>query len=208
MEDWKKYAKFWYIPILGLCWAGSIFLFRETNQSKDVSIVSDSPVLTQKIDDTTTKKTVFVDISGAVSKPGFYQLTDGDRVVNVIKVAGGFSKQAHVGFLAQKLNLSEKLHDGQKIYIPFVFDENITVLTEELATKCFESAASSEPVNASGIDVNSATRAALIDLPGIGEVTADKIIKGRPYDTIDDFYDFIKFSSNAKIALEGILTVE
>ena len=56
--------------------------------------------------------------------------------------------------------------------------------------------------------MNSATRAALIDLPGIGEVTADKIIKGRPYDTIDDFYDFIKFSSNAKIALEGILTVE
>jgi len=208
MEDWKKYIKYWYIPLFGLCWAGSIFLFREPNRPKDVSIVTDSSVLPQKSDDTATKNPIFVDVSGAVSKPGFYQLADGDRVVNIIKVAGGFSKQAHTGFITQKLNLSEKLHDGQKIYIPFVFDENITALTEELATRCFENITSSEITSVNSVDVNSATRSALIDLPGIGEVTADKIIKGRPYSTIDDFYALIKFSNNARIALEGILTVK
>lgn len=36
------------------------------------------------------------------------------------------------------------------------------------------------------ININTATKKELIDLPGIGEKTAEKIIKGRPYKTIDD----------------------
>lgn len=36
------------------------------------------------------------------------------------------------------------------------------------------------------VNINTATKAQLVALPGIGEVTADKIISGRPYKKIDD----------------------
>jgi competence protein ComEA len=45
---------------------------------------------------------------------------------------------------------------------------------------------SEQPPSSNPIDINSATLSDLQALPGIGAVTAQKIVEGRPYTSIDD----------------------
>lgn len=60
-----------------------------------------------------------LDISGAVNSPAVYSLPADSRVEDAIKAAGGFSSSANADYIAKNINLSQKLTDGQKIYIPF-----------------------------------------------------------------------------------------
>jgi competence protein ComEA len=137
-------------------------------------------------------------------------MREGDRVVDALSKAGGLSSTAHSGYISQKLNLSEKLHDGEKLYIPFIFDEQAMDSSNELLAKCFEgSSGTKESTSSAGsVDVNTATKSELVDLPGIGDVTADKIIQGRPYSSMEAFYTYIKFSTKLKASLEGVLTLK
>ena len=59
---------------------------------------------------------VYVDVDGAVVKPGVYRLKDGARVSQAIDAAGGLTAEADV----TGLNRASKITDGQKIYVPTV----------------------------------------------------------------------------------------
>ena len=110
-----------------------------------------------------------VDVAGAVNKPGVYNLASGSRVSDAIEKAGGFSGQSDNAWISQNLNLAEKITDGQKIYVPVVGEAS-------------KGSAGSVVGETSGkINVNSASSSDLDTLPGIGPVTAQKIISGRPY---------------------------
>ncbi len=124
---------------------------------------------------------ISVDVSGAVKSPGVYELGSSDRVQEAISAAGGFSATASAEYIAKTLNLASKLADGMKIYIPFKGEPTAPV--------------SAGFVNQGGVvgqkiggvvSINTATQAELEALPGIGPVTASKIISGRPYQSIDD----------------------
>ena len=52
--------------------------------------------------------------------------------------------------------------------------------------KAQEKAKAKTTTVAAPIDVNSATQAELMELPGVGEAIAKKIVDGRPYKTVDD----------------------
>ncbi len=69
---------------------------------------------------------IWIDIGGAVKKPGLYPLDQGDRLARAIKAAGGFSHAADKYYLNQQLNLAQELKDGQKIYIPTKADSAVT----------------------------------------------------------------------------------
>ncbi len=60
---------------------------------------------------------IYVDLAGAVKKPGIYQLAAGSRLATVIDMAGGFTTQADSAHVSQELNLSQRLKDSDKIYI-------------------------------------------------------------------------------------------
>lgn len=109
-----------------------------------------------------------VDVAGAINVPGVYTFKTGDRVEDAIKAAGGFSAASDPDYISKKLNLSLKLSDGMKIYIP----------------KQGESGP--EIVGSRKIGINSASAGELEKLPGIGAVGASKIISKRPYGTIDE----------------------
>lgn len=111
---------------------------------------------------------VVVDVSGAVIKPGVYKLTSKSRIVDALAKAGGLSEDADREYVEKNINLAGKVTDGAKIYIPRTGEE---ILAEDSA------AAAIGPV----ININLATSETLETLPGIGEVTAQKIIDGRPY---------------------------
>lgn len=126
----------------------------------------------------TTLNEVKVDVAGAVNSPGVFSLSKESRIEDAIKLAGGFSGNVDKEFVAAKLNLSQKISDGLKIYIPFEGDQvqsNVPAVS------------GASTVLASGkIGINSADQALLESLPGIGSVTAKKIIDNRPYGGIEE----------------------
>lgn len=122
---------------------------------------------------------IYVDVGGAVSNPGIYPLEEGERMAAAIDAAGGLASDADTDYLNTTLNLSAKLKDEQKIYIPFVGEKISSGATTDLT----------EIPNVSTtqlVSINTATESELDELPKIGPTTAQKIIDGRPYTTIDD----------------------
>ena len=122
---------------------------------------------------------IVVDVQGAVARPGLHTLSAGSRVGDAIAAAGGYSTQVDIEAAAQRLNLAERLVDGAKIRVP----RRGEVLPQ--AT----SGAATGPAEGGLIDINHASSTELETLPGIGPVTAGKIIAAReqaPFATIDE----------------------
>ena len=118
---------------------------------------------------------VVVDVEGAVVDPGVHSVASGSRVADAITAAGGYSTEVDIAAAASALNLAAPLTDGQKIHVPARGE------IEQLPASVTPGGASSGP-----IDVNHATESELESLPGIGPVTAAKIIAARPFATIDE----------------------
>lgn len=113
---------------------------------------------------------LMVDISGAVNNPGVYSLEEGGRVKDIVDQAGGFSEEADLEYVSKYINLAQTLSDGDKIYIP--------KKGEQL------SAPVSQPLGK--INLNTATQAELETLSGIGPTYAQRIIKARPFKSIEE----------------------
>jgi competence protein ComEA len=106
-----------------------------------------------------------VDVAGAVRRPGVYHLAAGSRVGDAIEAAGGFAPTVDTQAAAKDLNLAAALIDGQKVVVP----------TRGAATP-----ADPAGTGAGGlVDLNHASESELDALPGIGPVTAAKIIASR-----------------------------
>lgn len=115
---------------------------------------------------------ILVDIEGAVIVPGLYRIPSGSRVHDLLEQAGGLAPQADEIAVSRAINRAAKLTDGAKIYIPFI---------GEAATE----ANTGNPA----VNINTASAHELESLSGIGEVTAGKIISGRPYLRLEDLVE-------------------
>lgn len=116
----------------------------------------------------TESKMVTVYIQGEIKKPGVYSLKSGSITEDLVKAAGGFTDNASSD---NKLNLAKKLKDEDYILVekkeePSAEGENIKTITQ--------SKKESDKVN-----INKATAEELDKVPGIGPVTAQKIIEYR-----------------------------
>ncbi len=121
-------------------------------------------------------KNISVDVSGAVKKPGVYQLTDGSRIDAAITAAGGFSDQANKQYISKYLNMAQKISDGTKVYVPAEGEE---------AGSASSSAVAGVAITGK-ININSGSESEIESLPAVGPVTAGKIISERPYQQIED----------------------
>ncbi len=119
---------------------------------------------------TVTTQEISVDIAGAVNQPGVYQFKSGARLSEAIAAAKGLSSKVDLSWVAKNLNLASKLSDEQKIYVPFQG----------------EAVLGSSKTSTGLININTANATELDTLPGVGEVTAGKIIANRPYEKIED----------------------
>lgn len=199
LENIKEHLSVYIFAIFLLISVIVIFLKK---YSSDVSATSQSASsLSPQIDvksfeQTNVKvtKDIVVDLSGAVLNPGVYTIPEGSRIYEIIKKGGGVSNAASLAWVAKNINLSKKLSDSEKIYVPFDWelekDEDINLLsldqTEDGVIPPVLS--SSGVVVNSKINVNKAGTAELDTLAGIGAVYVQKIIDNRPYKNITDFY--------------------
>ena len=128
-------------------------------------------------------RSITVDVDGAVMRPGLVSLPAGSRVGDAVAAAGGFTPAADAR-AAASLNLAAPLVDGSQVSVP----ERGSAAVTGPASPATEGA--SGPAVASGpIDLATATAAQLDTLPGIGPVTAQKILAARdeaPFTSVDD----------------------
>lgn len=125
------------------------------------------------------KLTISIDVEGSVVKPGVYQFDDGDRVEDAIEAAGGLTEQADLVWIEKNMNRAAKLTDGGKIYIAKKGEPGVA---EVLVGKQENTLG----VTTGLININSASQSVLESLPGVGPVTAGKIIDGRPYQSVEE----------------------
>lgn len=126
-------------------------------------------------------KEIFVDVGGEVEKAGVYKLENGARMKDALAAAGGLSAKADREYVAQSLNLAEKLIDGQKIYVPAV-----PTSSHSAEASFGTSLGARQQVVSAKININKADLATLESLSGIGEVRAQAIVDGRPYQAVND----------------------
>lgn len=156
------------IGFLGLLLIGLSLLLPKLNSQETPELkVEDSVAKTES-----ETKTLTVDVSGEVKSPGVYQLSEGDRIEDAIKKAGGFTSQADSAWVAKELNLAAKISDGQKIYIQ---------RSGEISTSTLGSSSQSSKIN-----INFASTKELDSLPGVGSVTIEKIVSNRPYSQVEE----------------------
>ena len=118
------------------------------------------------------QRRVLVHVVGAVREPGLYRLPEGDRVADAIERAGGAAAEADLA----GVNLAAPVVDGTQVVVPAV------------------GAARASPggtgAAAGPVSLSSATVDELDTLPGIGPVTAEKIVSWRdahgPFRSVDD----------------------
>lgn len=106
---------------------------------------------------------VVVDVVGAVRRPGLYRLPPRARIADAVTRAGGSTAKAD---LAQ-VNLAAPLADGEQIVVPRRGDSTPS------------SASTAAGSSSAPIQLSTATLAELDSLPGVGPVTAQKILAYR-----------------------------
>jgi competence protein ComEA len=146
------------------------FLIVSSKSDSDIEILSQ-----EDFDAENNSKVIFVDVSGAVQKPGLYQLNSHSRVNDALVAAGGLSLSADREWLAKNLNLAALLKDGQKIYIK----EKSLSGGGANDQKNTQQSATSDWQFEDKININTASLAELEKLNGVGPVTAQKIVDYR-----------------------------
>ena len=126
-----------------------------------------------KIEDSNIK----VDIKGAVKSPGVYEIKNGSRVNDLIKLAGGGTKDADLN----ATNLSKKLKDEDCVVISKKGEVNKMQTSEGSTSSTQNSAVSNSESKGENviININTASKEELMTLTGIGEAKADVIIEYR-----------------------------
>jgi competence protein ComEA len=111
-----------------------------------------------------TRPKVIVDVTGAVRRPGLYRLPDGARIADALERAGGPTRKADL----EAVNLAAPVADGQQVLLP-----------RKTATGAVGDTAAAGAAPAGPVSLSSATLEQLDTLPGVGPVTAQKILDYR-----------------------------
>jgi competence protein ComEA len=160
--------------------------------TNDQEIVSSNDVESQVCEEKPDFGQITVYISGAVSNPGVYILESGDRIVDLLKAAGGISANADKIYVNRQFNLAKQLSDGEQLYIPTTteveskieLENSVAVLAQKNDGGQVAGASQNSPIS-----INSSPKSKLMELSGIGEARATKIIDNRPYNSLQELVE-------------------
>ena len=168
----------WRIPLLiglgivqGLIIIGLVFSNQKSAQTENtdewlLEMQSESESIFQEPEE---QEPVFwvVDVKGAVTNPGIYEVAKNMRVQNAIDLAGGLLQNAET----RHINFAQHVTDQMLLYIPVVGEEIVDIPYTHPNSPVEE--------GTSKININTATDLELQALPGIGEKKALQIINYR-----------------------------
>lgn len=152
---------------------------------------------------------IFVDICGAVTKPGVYRMPPDSRVYEAVEAAGGLLPEA----AGNRVNQAQPLSDGQQIYVPTKEEaEKAGTVPAEGAFPEIK-AGENSPVSENGkVNLNTADAAALQTLSGIGESKAQAILAYREehggFSSIEELMDVPGIKENTFLKIKEKIAVE
>lgn len=166
-----------------------------------------------------TSEEFYVDIKGAVKKPGVYLVKKGSIINDVIKLAGGLKSNAYT----QNINLSQATHDEMVIYIFTKAEIKKTTTPIQLDTTCktevievnncittTTKVTQDNNENSTLININTATLEQLTTLSGVGESKAKAIISYReetPFTSIEDLKNVSGIGDSLYATIKDNITV-
>src|SRR4051794_11056753 len=167
------------------------------------------------------KPLIWIDVAGAVQRPGLYSLPDGARVAAALERAGGVRARAN----RAAVNLAAKLSDGQQIFVPTRSGSGSGAI-EAAGSAAAGSAAGGASGSTAGSDagdgsldgsasgrrisLSSATQAQLETLDGIGPALAQRIIQYREqhggFRSVDELQEVSGIGVKRLQALKGSIS--
>ncbi|OQY29195.1 MAG: hypothetical protein B6243_11410 [Anaerolineaceae bacterium 4572_5.2] len=178
-------AKQWWMLltgiVIGLLSAGLIFLAGKPPRGAAIVLLPPP-----------TPAPIIVYVTGAVAEEGVYELDINSRVEDALQQAGGMTDEAD----EDAVNLAEILQDGAEVHVPPKREappvSELSPPGEGDSSKGGEESGgqqSTSPAIVYPININTASQSELESLPGVGPVTAQKIIDYReenPFMVIED----------------------
>lgn len=148
------------------------------------------------IEDVVSELPIAVDVRGAVISPGVYELPAGARMQDAIRSSGGLTSEADLS----TVNLARRLRDG----------EVVVILTADAGGAPPDNPSTGSADAFRPVNINTASTSELDVLPGIGEVTARRIVEFRelngPYRSIDDLVHVEGISTRTVEELRDLVT--
>lgn len=148
---------------------------------------------------------ILVQVDGAVSQPGVYELPLDSRVREAVQAAGGLRQDAN----PSAVNFAARVKDGEKLVIPYA---GTSATPEGTHTGSEKSKPVTEGTPAGPINLNSATLEELERLPGIGATRAQDIIQYREahngFQTIDEIQEVPGIGPATFERLKSYITVD
>ena len=200
IELWDKYR-------LQILVAGGLALalcyYASTTMSKPITTAGSQAVAVSSSSESSAHHlptVVAIDIKGAVQKPGVYELKSDSRVNEAVNAAGGALASADL----RQVNLAKQLTDQQMSYIP---------TKGETVTDPLTSSVASGELNgpASNINLNTASKEQLCQIPGIGDKKADLILQYRQehgqFKTVDELKEINGFGEKTVAKMKEHLSV-
>lgn len=160
---------------LPLITVGAYFLLRIPETPVESKIAYATTVAPGEIDSNRLARTreaesgITVHVAGHVHSPGVYVLTDGHRIVDAIRAAGGAQPIADLN----AINLALTIDDGDQVYVPAIGEVDTATTVGRVGVNGPDGATTFP------IDINSASAVELDELPGIGPSTAAAIVGHR-----------------------------
>jgi len=158
--------------VVGLVFAVMTFLHSRPQEVPLNPETSQLPLASEAVPTDPVATTIKVHVLGAVHKPGVVALPDGSRVEDAIQAAGGLTANADPALL----NLAAVLIDGSQIIIGTAKNPEGEVRTDGGSGGGGSAGGGG---TSSLVNINTASQAELETLPGIGPVTAQKIMAWR-----------------------------
>lgn len=191
--------------------AFGIYYFYEDNDENIYALSTEINTTTTTVESETK---FYVDIKGAVKKPGVYQVENGTIVNDVIKLAGGLKSTAST----KNINLSQKVTSEMVIYI-FTKNELKTTKVKSDTTcttnvievnNCITEQVTTNIVANGLININTASKEELMTIPNIGASKADSIIIYRmenKFNSIEDIQNVSGIGESLFDKIKDYITV-
>jgi len=159
LKTWQHYLIAFFLGIIATC---VLFIIARQPVGEPV-IILPMP----------TEGPILVDVAGAVNHPGVYALPPDSRVFQAIEMAGGFSAEADPNSINKALRLS----DENRVYVAKMGELQAKSGSGTFAAD--RTGVTLPKDTSSLVDINTATAAQFLELPGIGPTRAADIVNYR-----------------------------